>query len=450
MSQPMFAIAGTTSSSNTPFTFAAFEQYSGKQASDLQALVYSNRRRIATPFFTDNLSPQSLSFSPNGQRVVLGASNSTTGRYTVLNIEDDGTVTQVPNENSRTVGSGINEVRYSPDGSLIAFACNGASGTGNKRLVVLNATTLVEVFSSTRSTDGLMSVVFSPDGTKLLAVGYGTNPITLYNTSDWTFIAPPVPPATGDSISAAISANGQQCVIGTDSSSDDLVATVYNTSDLTVVQNIDVVQDGYIWPNSFDFSPDGTRLAMCLADGGAVAVRVFETTTWTVVDEIPREYDDGVSPYDAYYFTRIKYTQNGTRLICLGTQWNPDGTVCWIVDPTSATIQAAGNVPVFFNPPVNLRESSNGFLIPKDLVLLPSPLVSKRLNGTVEDHTGAPAQRLVRVYNRSTGALMDEQMSGVDGSFSFAFMHDPELQRVVVASAGDPIRNDLTDRIIPL
>ena len=70
--------------------------------------------------------------------------------------------------------------------------------------------------------------------------------------------------------------------------------------------------------------------------------------------------------------------------------------------------------------------------------------------GTITDSDGSPAERIVRVYNREIGGLIGETTSDpTTGYYEIESFVQQEVQRIVLDSAtGDPIFNDIVDRII--
>jgi hypothetical protein len=70
--------------------------------------------------------------------------------------------------------------------------------------------------------------------------------------------------------------------------------------------------------------------------------------------------------------------------------------------------------------------------------------------GVIYDDTGAPCQRIVRVYNRATGALILETTSDpITGVYQVNTTIGEEVQRVVLDDSAGQIYNDIIDRILP-
>jgi len=81
----------------------------------------------------------------------------------------------------------------------------------------------------------------------------------------------------------------------------------------------------------------------------------------------------------------------------------------------------------------------------------PAAPSSFSVGGTVYDENNVPVQRKVRVYHRSTGALLGEtNSSAVNGGYSLSLTSGGEVQRIVIDDASaDPLLNDIIDRVLP-
>jgi WD40 repeat protein len=450
MSQNIFAM---TTMTQKHLSWGLFEQNSGKQLVDARLFLYEGTRSTLSPLNAAGVTVSAMAVSPTGDRFAFGTVD-TGGNYTINQITATGKANRIPDINAyHTAGSQINKMAFSPDGTLIAFACDGRTVTGDKRLVVRNAVTQVEVFSSTRCQFGAKRLFFTPDGSKLIVTGWGTGSVTVWDTATWTFIEP-VSPASWIS-STAMSADGSQFAVGyyADDPNPNRLCTIYSTADCSVVRHI---EDALPEPNEeamgLAWSPDGARFVV-MFNSSPVALRVYETTGWTITNNILREWYDPEQDetYDNWWFDRIAFTNDSARIICAGG-WEPENAG-WLVNP-------AGN-PVIDQEPTNVRLTLHAApnmdpvhgsvnLTVQDLVVFPSTLLSNRIAGTVRDEDNLPAQRLVRVYNRESGALLDEVMSAEDGTFSFAFYRDTEVQRIALDADAAPLFNDKIDRIIPV
>lgn len=72
------------------------------------------------------------------------------------------------------------------------------------------------------------------------------------------------------------------------------------------------------------------------------------------------------------------------------------------------------------------------------------------VEGVIYNSAGVPAQRTVRCYDRSTGALVGETLSdATTGEYVIYCPTVDEVQRIVLDDAVAPLLNDLIDRVIP-
>lgn len=71
------------------------------------------------------------------------------------------------------------------------------------------------------------------------------------------------------------------------------------------------------------------------------------------------------------------------------------------------------------------------------------------ISGTITGADGNPASRTVRLYNRSTGAMLAETISNATtGAYSIGLGSTDEVQRIVLADE-TTLYNDIIDRVIP-
>jgi len=69
------------------------------------------------------------------------------------------------------------------------------------------------------------------------------------------------------------------------------------------------------------------------------------------------------------------------------------------------------------------------------------------VSGIIRDQFGAPAARTVRLYNRSTGALLDETTSNGNGEYFFVTSSTAQVQVVALATSAG--LNDIISRATP-
>ena len=79
-----------------------------------------------------------------------------------------------------------------------------------------------------------------------------------------------------------------------------------------------------------------------------------------------------------------------------------------------------------------------------------APPVTYTISGVITDASGLPCQRTIRVYARSTGALLQTTQSDITtGAYSVTLATDDEVQRIVLDDDAGDFYNDLIDRVIP-
>lgn len=77
-------------------------------------------------------------------------------------------------------------------------------------------------------------------------------------------------------------------------------------------------------------------------------------------------------------------------------------------------------------------------------------LVQRTVAGVIRDASGSPAERVVRLYRRDTGAFLVETTSdGSTGAYSATIAYAGEVQRIVLDDDGVTLYNDIVDRVFP-
>jgi hypothetical protein len=73
------------------------------------------------------------------------------------------------------------------------------------------------------------------------------------------------------------------------------------------------------------------------------------------------------------------------------------------------------------------------------------------VSGSILDTNNNPVPRVVRLYQRDTGALLDTTTSSaVTGAYSFTTAYAGEVQVIMLDDAAGSIENDQILRTIPL
>ena len=73
--------------------------------------------------------------------------------------------------------------------------------------------------------------------------------------------------------------------------------------------------------------------------------------------------------------------------------------------------------------------------------------VSYTINGIVENTEGDPLERTVRLYNRSSGALVSSTTSATDGTYLFTISNAGEFYVVCMADEADTFKSQIHDKV---
>ncbi|CAE6531321.1 unnamed protein product [Rhizoctonia solani] len=199
------------------------------------------------------------------------------------------------------VGSDVNSVAWSPDGTKVAVGC------GDHTVRILNAHNGMPLFEPLKGhTDDVLSVAFSPDG-KLVASGSADRTIRVWNAHNGTPVSDPFEGHTDYVVSVSFSPDGMYIVSG----SSDGTIRIWNASDGTLFKG--PLEGHTSFVNSVAFSPDGTLIASASYD---CTVRL-----WNLQDGTPV-----ASPFQGHthYVYSVAFTPDGTRLV----SGSGDYTIC--------------------------------------------------------------------------------------------------------------------------
>ena len=232
------------------------------------------------------------------------------------------------------------------------------------------------------------AIAYSPSG-NLLAVGCNTSPyLVVYNTGSWAKITLTGGNPPGAVTSVAFSPDGTMLAVTHNSSP---YLTVYNTSTWAKVTLTGGNPAG--GGAGVSFSPDSTRLA-CGQSTSPYLV-VYNTSTWAKLT-LTGVASSGVGP--------TGFSPDGRYLVHIGNSATYPNVSLWdtatwtkqtdikalskTLDAVANTTTAISGVPIFFRA---------------------TP--ARYLRGTVRDFSGSPADRVVRIYRRDTGALVGTTVS---------------------------------------
>ncbi|KAB5593282.1 hypothetical protein CTheo_3285 [Ceratobasidium theobromae] len=187
--------------------------------------------------------------------------------------------------------SPVRSVSYSPDGSQVAFGCEGGI------IGVLNAydgSLITGPFKG--HNDIVLSIAFSPDGTRFVT-GSDDCTIKAWNAQDGTLIGEPFQGHTSRIKSVAFSLDGRLIASG----SGDKTIRVWSAHNGAPVGGPFEGHTQWVWPIAF--SPDGTRV---ISGSGDRTVRV-----WNIRDGTP-----AFNPLEGHTGTvwTVAFSPDGTRI----------------------------------------------------------------------------------------------------------------------------------------
>lgn len=303
--------------------------------------------------------------------------------------------------------------KFSPDGSLLAIG-----HTNSPRFTVYETATWTNLtINGAMPGSAVQSVAFSPDGTKL-AISFLTAPFfQVYDvTSGFSSITTPTTDVLSASRACTFSPDGALLALG---SSTAPFLVVYNTVDWSKV-TIPVPPTSTTY--ALSFSPNGALLAV--GSTSSPRLSVYETSAWaklTIAGTQPIGQVNDLVFYDGGAYLAAAFNGSSDSI----ARYN---TTTWA--------RLTSISPSFGN-------SANGCAFSPNAI-------TKEVQGVIRDDTHTPVQRTVRLYRRSTGALLASVTSGADGSFGpFSFASQVEVQRVALDDAAGALYNDLIDRVIP-
>lgn len=223
------------------------------------------------------------------------------------------------------------------------------------------------------------------------------------------------------------------------------------------------------------FSPDGTKCAIrCWGSNGLI---VYETATWTSTALTPEPTDVPFYSFSPDSSKLVAVTYGDGAIVYSAPGWGST-TVPWATltldDPigvAAVDFSASGNLLVLAASPylvdATLHEYDLGASSYVGATSLPSGdgvvayflfppppatpnVVTTGASGAVLDATGAPAAgRVVRVYDRTTGALITSTTTDAEGKFTTSDIGSPAEIQVVLMDNSTPALNDLIYRVAP-
>ncbi len=200
---------------------------------------------VTPPFEGDVLGP--VRFAQDGRTVVVGTRNG----YVLFRDARTGRA-----RGQLALHESLNNIGFSPDGSLVALALNGGNveiwRVGSRRWVVSLGADQFEAFDAK----------FSPDG-RILATGGGDGALSFWDTSTWRRIGRPVQAHAGFVLTVAFDPSGQTLAT---SSSDGTVKLWDVASHRQIGAALPGPANQWVLAR---FSPDGDRLPAVYLSGVA-------------------------------------------------------------------------------------------------------------------------------------------------------------------------------------
>ena len=276
-------------------------------------------------------SPRGLAFSPDGTKMfVVGAANDNVTAYdlsTAFNVATanfTGNFFSVATQEADPFG-----LAFSPDGTkMFVVGVNSGNLTAYDLSTAFNVTTANftgNFFSVNAQVSGPSGLAFSPDGTKMFVVGFGSDNVTAYDlstafnvtTANFTGNFFSVATQEGNPYGLAFSPDGTKMfVVGFDSDSVNEydLSTAFDITTANFTGNFFSLNNEERVPQGLAFSPDGTKMFVV----GVNDKRVYEydlSTAFniTIIDTTPPEFsnaalNEGTGVFDITFNEIVNHT----------------------------------------------------------------------------------------------------------------------------------------------
>jgi WD40 repeat protein len=270
----------------------------------------------------------SVAFSPDGTKLVLGGLFS---GYSKIYTVSGTTVTYVSdiyaNAGTNALGNTVRFVTFSPDGTKLVL---GGLFTGRAKIYTVNGTTVTYVsdiyanVGTTALSNTVISIDFSPDGTKLVLGGDFTGFAKIYSVSGTTvtFVSDiyaniGTTALNNSASSVAFSPDGTKLVLGGSFSG---YAKIYSVSGTTVTFVSDIYANVGTTAlsstvHSAIFSPNGNSLVLGGGFTGRAKIYTVSGTTVTFVNDIYA--DAGATALNNTVYS-TSFSPNGNSLVLGG------------------------------------------------------------------------------------------------------------------------------------
>jgi WD40 repeat protein len=250
----------------------------------------------------------SVSFSPDGTRIVTGSEDRT------AKVWDARTGTALLELKGHT--DGVLSVSFSPDGTRIV-----TGGGFDQTAKVWDARSGTALLRLKGHTGGVMSVSFSPDGARIVTGGGYDQTAKVWDARTGTALLE-LKGHTGGVMSVSFSPDGTRIVTG---GGYDQTAKVWDARTGTALLELNGHTDGVL---SVSFSPDGARIVTGGADGTA---KVWDARTGTILVDL-KAHTGGVRS--------VSFSPDGTRVVSGG--WDKTAKV-WEARTGTALLEFKGH-----------------------------------------------------------------------------------------------------------
>jgi|GEM_PF-787108 len=301
-------------------------------------------------------------------------------------------------------------VRYS-NGTPIQGAVINV--TDNNVSVINSETSFIR--NMTGHTSYVISVAFSPDGTKLASGSYD-NTIKLWNTADGSLIRT-LSGHTNNVYSVTFSPDGTKLASG----SEDNTIKLWNTADGSLLRTLSG-HTGYV--NSVTFSPDGTKLASGSHDN---TIKLWNTADGSLLRTL--------SGHTGYVYS-VAFSPDGTKLASGSTDstiklWNTaDGSLIrtlsghtnWVLSVTfspDGTKLASGST----DSTIKLWNTADGSLI-RTLSGHTNGVISVAFSPDGTKLASGSNDNTIKLWNTADGSPLRTLSGHTNGVYSVAFSPD--------------------------
>ncbi|TFK97759.1 Quino protein amine dehydrogenase [Pterulicium gracile] len=247
---------------------------------DVQCMGINHQHPLLVISHPAHVHVHSVSFSPDGTRIVSGSRDHT------VRVWDTATGEQVAKMDGHS--NSVHSVSFSPDGTRIV------SGSRDHTVRVWDTTTGEQVAKMDGHNGCVWSVSFSPDGTCIVS-GSHDHTVQVWDTATGEQVAK-MDGHSNSVHSVSFSPDGTRIVSG----SDDNTVRVWDMATGEQVAKIDG-HDSIVW--SVSFSPDGTRIVSGSYD---TTVRVWDTAIGEQVAKMDGHNDSVHS---------VSFSPDGTRIV---------------------------------------------------------------------------------------------------------------------------------------